>query len=107
MWQDSNNLYGAGSSQGQYYAQPAQPSGAPLQFYAPSPVGSTFYSASRTSLDGNVGAHGTMNPQAAPSYGGSIQSGGWWTAFGTGGLEGEQPLLEGVSDMCDRDCGLM
>ena len=26
--------------------------------------------------------------------GGSIQSGGWWTAFGTGGFDGEPPLLE-------------
>lgn len=96
MWQDNNNVYGAGTSQSQYYAQPAQPSGVPLQFYAPSPVGSSFYSASRTSLDGNVGAQGTISSQGAPpAYGGNIQAGGWWTAFGTGGLEGEPPLLEG------------
>lgn len=25
-----------------------------------------------------------------------VPSGGWWTAFGTGGFEGEPPLLEGV-----------
>jgi hypothetical protein len=32
----------------------------------------------------------------APGYGGNIQTvGGWWTAFGTGGFEGEPPLLEG------------
>ncbi|KDQ57524.1 hypothetical protein JAAARDRAFT_130293 [Jaapia argillacea MUCL 33604] len=32
---------------------------------------------------------------AAPAYGGNIQpTGGWWTAFGTGGFEGEPPLLE-------------
>ncbi|TFK25700.1 Yip1-domain-containing protein [Coprinopsis marcescibilis] len=36
---------------------------------------------------------GSIN--ASPSFGGSIQSqGGWWTAFGTGGFEGEPPLLE-------------
>ena len=71
--------------------------GVPLQFYAPSPVGSTFYSGSRPSLDGNMGAQGTMSSQGAPAYGGNIQSpGGWWTAFGTGGLEGEPPLLEGA-----------
>lgn len=96
MWQD-NNPYGSTHQQGQYYAQPAaaQP-GVPLQFYAPSPVGTTFYPGSRSSLEGNVGAQGSMAQQGAvPTYGGNIQSaGGWWTAFGTGGLEGEPPLLE-------------
>lgn len=96
MWQDSNNLYASSSSQGgQYYAQTgaSQPS-VPLQFYAPSPVGSTFYPGSRSSLEGNVGAQGSISQQP-PAYGGNIQSaGGWWTAFGTGGLEGEPPLLE-------------
>jgi hypothetical protein len=34
---------------------------------------------------------------AVPAFGGNIQQqpGGWWTAFGTGGFEGEPPLLEG------------
>ncbi|KAE9411410.1 Yip1-domain-containing protein [Gymnopus androsaceus JB14] len=33
--------------------------------------------------------------QSGPAYGGNIQPvGGWWTAFGTGGFEGEPPLLE-------------
>ena len=40
MWQD-NNPYGSGSQQAQYYGQPAPQPGVPLQFYAPSPVGST------------------------------------------------------------------
>lgn len=33
-----------------------------------------------------------------PGYSGNmaIPSGGWWTAFGTGGFEGEPPLLEGM-----------
>lgn len=99
MWQDGNSAYGAGSSQNQYYGQAgvAQP-GVPLQFYAPSPVGSTFYPGSRSSLDGNpgVGVQGSIQSQggAPAGYGGSIQSGGWWTAFGTGGIEGEPPLLE-------------
>jgi len=31
----------------------------------------------------------------AQTYGGTIQQpGGWWTAFGTGGFEGEPPLLQ-------------
>ena len=39
-----------------------------------------------------------MQQGMPPGYGGNIQSsGGWWTAFGTGGLEGEPPLLEGAS----------
>ncbi|EMD37360.1 hypothetical protein CERSUDRAFT_94373 [Gelatoporia subvermispora B] len=97
MWQDNNNVYGASSSQNQYYAQGRAPQqGVPLQFYAPSPVGSTFYPGARSSLDGNVGAQGSIAQQGAPpTYGGNIQpSGGWWTAFGTGGFEGEPPLLE-------------
>ncbi|KAI0958665.1 hypothetical protein AcV7_004415 [Taiwanofungus camphoratus] len=98
MWQDTNNLYGASSSQNQYYAgaTPGPSQGVPLQFYAPSPIGSSFYPGSRSSLEGNVGAQGSISQQGAPpGYGGNIQpSGGWWTAFGTGGFEGEPPLLE-------------
>lgn len=41
---------------------------------------------------GTMGANG-----AASGFGGNIQPvGPWWTAFGTGGLEGEPPLLEGA-----------
>ncbi|KAF8219930.1 Yip1 domain family protein [Tricholoma matsutake] len=97
MWQDNSNAYGASSSQNPYYAQPLA-SEPPLQFYAPagSPDPNTFYPGSRPSLDGNVGSQGTISHQGmAPGYGGNIQSpGGWWTAFGTGGFEGEPPLLE-------------
>ncbi|KAK0195693.1 Yip1-domain-containing protein [Armillaria mellea] len=94
MWQD-NNAYGASSSQNAYYSQPAQ--GAPLQFYSPSASdGSSFYPGSRPSLEGSMGGQGTV-PQASsgPGFGGNIQvQGPWWTAFGTGGFEGEPPLLE-------------
>ncbi|KAI0335027.1 Yip1-domain-containing protein [Cubamyces sp. BRFM 1775] len=98
MWQDNSAAYGASSSQNQYYPQqPVAPQpGVPLQFYAPSPVGSTFYSGSRSSLEGHVGAQGSIQAGGVPpGYGGNIQlAGGWWTAFGTGGFEGEPPLLE-------------
>ncbi|EIW62892.1 Yip1-domain-containing protein [Trametes versicolor FP-101664 SS1] len=101
MWQDNNAAYGASSSQNPYYPQQAvapQP-GVPLQFYAPSPVGSTFYSGSRSSLEGHVGAQGSIQ-QGGAGYGGNIQpAGGWWTAFGTGGFEGEPPLLEGMHQL--------
>ncbi|KAI0314095.1 Yip1-domain-containing protein [Amylostereum chailletii] len=88
MWQDSPNPYGPSSSQNSYYTQPQEP----LQFYDQS----SFYPGSRTSLEGNVGAQGSISqPAAGPAFGGSIQPvGGWWTAFGTGGFEGEPPLLE-------------
>ncbi|KAJ7579123.1 Yip1-domain-containing protein [Mycena floridula] len=92
MWQDSNsNMYGAPSSQNTYYAnQP--PQAQPLQFYsqgAPDP--NSFYPGSRPSLDMPQGAIS----QTGPQFGGNIQTqGGWWTAFGTGGFEGEPPLLE-------------
>lgn len=101
MWQENSGAYNAGTSQSQYYAQPpaAQPAGVPLQFYAPTPVGNTFFPGSRSSLDGNPGVQGSMNAQGGvpPGYGGNMQTGGWWTAFGTGGVEGEPPLLEGAS----------
>ena len=96
MWQDNSATYGASSSQ--YYPQQhvAPQPGVPLQFYAPSPVGSTFYSGSRSSLDGHVGAQGSIQ-QGGGAYSGNIQPAeGWWTAFGTGGFEGEPPLLEGA-----------
>lgn len=36
-------------------------------------------------------------PPGTSGYTGNIQAaGGWWTAFGTGGFEGEPPLLEGA-----------
>ena len=93
MWQDNSNMYGSSSSQGPYYPQPDAQS-APLQFYDQS----TFYPGSRSSLEGNVGPQGSIAQQGVSSaYGGNIQTaGGWWTAFGTGGFEGEPPLLEGM-----------
>jgi len=94
MWQDSSNPY-ASTSQPAYYAQPQ---GAPLQFYAPSPnpTENGFYPSSRSSLEGNMGSQGPVGVHGTvPGYGGNIQqTGPWWTAFGTGGLEGEPPLLE-------------
>lgn len=93
MWQDNNNPYGSSSSQNPYYPKaPAQ--NAPLQFYDQS----SFYPGSRSSLEGNVGPQGSIAPQGVGNvYGGNIQpAGGWWTAFGTGGFEGEPPLLEGA-----------
>lgn len=96
MW---NNSYGASSSHNAYYAQSPQNQNpnVPLQFYAGTPDQSQFYPGSRSSLEGNV----AQGPMAQPSVGvGSgnmaIPSGGWWTAFGTGGFEGEPPLLEGM-----------
>ncbi|KAI0267153.1 Yip1-domain-containing protein [Gloeopeniophorella convolvens] len=87
MWQDSA-AYGASSSQNTYYAHNDQPNS--LQFYDQS----SFYPGSRSSLEGNV-AQGTIAQPGAPGFTGNIQpQGGWWTAFGTGGFEGEPPLLE-------------
>ena len=95
MWQDS---YGQ-SSQTPYYAQGAPVQSQPLQFYAPSPGPSEngYYPGSRSSLEGNMGAQGSMGGGVSAGFGGNIQQvGPWWTAFGTGGLEGEPPLLEGA-----------
>lgn len=69
----------------------------PLQFYAAGSDQGQFYPGSRSSLEGNMGTSASV-PSAgvAQAYGGTIQQpGGWWTAFGTGGFEGEPPLLEG------------
>lgn len=93
MWQDNQSPYVASSSQSQYYPQhPVQST--PLQFYDQG----SFYPSSRSSLEGNVGPQGSIaQGNAAAAYGGQIQpAGGWWTAFGTGGFEGEPPLLEGT-----------
>ncbi|KAF8633327.1 hypothetical protein AX17_004499 [Amanita inopinata Kibby_2008] len=96
MWQDASNLYGASSSQNAYYGQQTPTRDAPLQFYSPGPEVKTFYAGSHPGLDGQVNAQGNISQQGMPpGYSGSIQIvGGWWTAFGTGGLEGEPPLLE-------------
>lgn len=69
----------------------------PLQFYAAGSDQGQFYPGSRSSLEGNMGTSGSMaSGSVAQTYGGTIQQpGGWWTAFGTGGFEGEPPLLEG------------
>jgi hypothetical protein len=48
-----------------------------------------------------MGAQGSMIQDRTANFGGNIQTpaGGWWTAFGTGGFEGEPPLLEGASSV--------
>ncbi|GJJ13369.1 hypothetical protein Clacol_007621 [Clathrus columnatus] len=83
------NQYGTGAnpySHSQSYA-PANPT--PLQFYQADP---NEYPSSLPSLDGHMTA-GNMG--GSTSFGGTIQpAGGWWSAFGTGGFEGEPPLLE-------------
>jgi hypothetical protein len=89
MWQDSQAAptYNPAASQSSYYsAQPAEP----LQFYDQGPL----YD-SRDGLQGSVGAQGTMGGSSG-AQGFIQQPGPWWTAFGTGGLEGEPPLLEGA-----------
>ncbi|KAF5393265.1 hypothetical protein D9757_000623 [Collybiopsis confluens] len=89
MWQD--NSYSSSSSQNAYY--PPQNTANPLQFYSPGTVDPNFYPGSRPSLEGNM-AQGAQ-ASSGPAYVGNIQpTGGWWTAFGTGGYEGEPPLLE-------------
>jgi len=89
MWQDSA-AYGASSPQNNYYGGGNQPN-VPLQFYDQS----SFYPGSRSSLEGNVATQGSIVQPGTSGYTGSIQpAGGWWTAFGTGGFEGEPPLLE-------------
>ena len=86
---DQQAQYGGG-----YYAQ--QPD---LQFYSGSPgvdPSASFYPGARPSLEGNV-ATGAGPGAGAPNFGRSIQpAGGWLSAFGTGGFEGEPPLLEGM-----------
>ncbi|KAJ1304743.1 hypothetical protein OPQ81_005881 [Rhizoctonia solani] len=84
---DQQTQYGGG-----YY--PQQPD---LQFYTGSPgvdPSAAFYPGARPSLEGNVVA-GAGPGSGTPNFGGSIQpAGGWLSAFGTGGFEGEPPLLE-------------
>jgi len=96
MWQDSNNYYGASSSHSPYYPPANAQQNVPLQFYAAGSDQGQFYPGSRSSLEGNMGTSGSVAPGGvAQAYGGNIQqAGGWWTAFGTGGFEGEPPLLE-------------
>jgi hypothetical protein len=85
MWQQDHNPYASSST---YY--PHQQPQEQLQFYAQP---QEYYAAARTSLDSQV--QGAIQQ---PAFGGNIQGqGGWWTAFGTGGVEGEPPLLEGES----------
>lgn len=81
-----------------YYGQPGQPgpsSASPLQFYqaAHASHDSSFYS--QPGLQGNVASGGGAQGHTE-GFGGNIQQQGpWWHAFGTGGFEGEPPLLEG------------
>ncbi|KAF8906484.1 Yip1-domain-containing protein [Gymnopilus junonius] len=89
MWQQDQSAY----------AYPQEP----LQFYAQP---NDYYPASRTSLDANV--QGSIAQQPS-SFAGNIQSqGAWWTAFGTGGFEGEPPLLQelGINFQHIRDKSL-
>ena len=83
MWQDSNPY----ASQNSYYGQHQ----GTLQFYEQP----AFYNNAHAGLEGNVAPQGAI-PQANGGAGFGGSTGPWWTAFGTGGLEGEPPLLEGV-----------
>ncbi|KAJ3517253.1 hypothetical protein NLJ89_g627 [Agrocybe chaxingu] len=98
MWQqDNTGPYNAPASTS-YYTQQE-----PLQFYSQP---QDYYASSRTSLDGQV--QGAMAQQPA-GFGGNMQTpGAWWTAFGTGGFEGEPPLLEelGINFQHIRDKSL-
>lgn len=102
MWQENNNNpYGTSSSHNSYYSQspPSASANTHLQFYSSGDQGQ-FYPGSRSSLEGNVGAQGSISQQGVqPGFGGNIAlpTVGWWKAFGTGGFEGEPPLLEGIS----------
>ena len=94
MWQDN---YGSSSSQQPYYQHPQPSQAVPLQFYQPQPGQDGYYGGSRPSLDGNVMPQGSISSQPVQSYGGNIQpASSWLSAFGTGGFEGEPPLLEGA-----------
>ncbi|KAA1138474.1 hypothetical protein PGTUg99_016707 [Puccinia graminis f. sp. tritici] len=68
----------------------------PLQFYSGSADPNAYYD--RQSLEGQrSGVTGSMLPASPYSngIGGSIASSvGFWSAFGTGGIDGEPPLLE-------------
>lgn len=102
MWQyQAANSYSSSSSSS-YYPNPGQPQEA-LQFYS-----ADYYTASsRPSLDGQMS--GLSGGVSGTSFGGNIQSqhgGPWWTAFGTGGFEGEPPLLEGMSP-CSVTCRVL
>jgi hypothetical protein len=98
MWQENNNPYRASSSYYNMQSPPSASANTPLQFYTGGSDQSQFYHGSRSSLEGHAGAQGSIPQQGVQSgYGGNIapSAGGWWTAFGTGGFEGEPPLLEG------------
>lgn len=85
-----------------YQQQQAQPS---LDFYSPNPAvptTSSFYT-NRPSLDneranisGAIGRGSTNSAYGEAGNGNEIVE-GWLNAFGTGGIEGEMPLLEGQS----------
>ena len=92
MWQDQTANAYSSSSSSSYYQNPGQ-SQEPLQFYA----GDYYTASSRPSLDGQIsgGVTGGFGGNIQPQQGG----GPWWTAFGTGGFEGEPPLLEGLSSI--------
>ena len=97
----SDQYASSGSPYQQPYAPPTQPGascGTPLQFYTAGSAND--FPGARPSLDGHV--TGTMGGVGGPSsFGGTIQPiAGWWSAFGTGGFEGEPPLLEGVCSVC-------
>lgn len=104
MWQDN---YGGSSSQQSYYRQPQTSQAVPLQFYQPQPGQDGYYGGSRPSLEGNAIPQGSISTQPVQSYGGNIQpAGGWLSAFGTGGIEGEPPLLEGTYAASPLPCPL-
>jgi hypothetical protein len=95
MWQENSTSYGQQYNT-PFYDQQHSGVGAqsnPLQFYNATHDQSGFYSGARPSLEGSMDGSNS-------GFGGNMQpTGGWWVAFGTGGFEGESPLLEGNGDL--------
>ena len=85
---DNNNPYGTysqgGDQQQNYYAGQQQ------NFYQTDSYGY----GTRPSLEGSITAGN--GPVGSMNFGGNQGVGPWWTAFTTGRIEGEPPLLEGA-----------
>ena len=81
-----------------YGSSPYPQQGGEQPFFAggsSGPSSSSYYPSSPgVGVNGNMGS---MSGSGGATVGRMLGEGRWWEAFGTGGVEGEQPLLEGES----------
>lgn len=100
--QDASNLqfYSSASTSNLAHQPPSHAPHGPASFYSAAPQNPNAHSNQRNAVGGAIGSSGNAYGEVGGAIAGQGGDGvvhGWLNAFGTGGIEGEMPLLQGRS----------